>query len=71
MAATPLETGFHKMSNEHLAALTLALEFYADRENYRGGQTNDGDGHFDRWGYNILDDDGSIARAALLSLGHK
>lgn len=42
-----------------------ALRFYADAGKYRGGFDDDGGGHRDRWGYEILDDAGQRARDAL------
>lgn len=41
------------------------LNFYGDAENYRGRVCDDGDGHYDRMGFEVEEDEGRRARAAL------
>ena len=55
-----------------VARYEKALNYYANAKLYKGGFDNDGDGHFDQYGYDILDDEGQTARRALADGGsHK
>lgn len=50
---------------DRITKLEEGLRFYADKSIYTGRFCNDGDGYFDRMGYEILDDEGATARAVL------
>lgn len=52
-----------------VARYEKALNYYANAKLYKGGFDNDGDGHFDQYGYGILDDEGETARHALADGG--
>lgn len=45
--------------------IVKAVRFYANEKIYKGGFHDDGDGCFDQYGYEILDDGGETARVAL------
>ena len=45
--------------------LVEALKYYAHESDYEGRIVNDGGGYFDQMGFEILDDKGQTARAAL------
>lgn len=51
----------HQVNQE----LVEALKYYAHESDYEGRIVNDGGGYFDQMGFEILDDKGQTARAAL------